>query len=157
MIDAGARTLLESGCALLIGTVDCGGMPHATRGWGLDVLDPSKDRVRILLAGDDPVALDNLRSSGRIAVTGSNIATLRSIQAKGHVVSVEPANELDERRARRYFDAFSGDIENVDTTPRLLVERLVPAEYYACEAILDEWFDQTPGPTAGCRVGGRPE
>jgi hypothetical protein len=150
-----ARALLESGCALLIGTVDCAGLPHATRGWGLDILDASKGRVRIVLPGDDPITMDNLRSTGHLAVTGVDIASLRSIQAKGHVVSVGPANAADRRRALRYLDAFSDDIERVDATPRVLIERLVPSEYYACEAALDEWFDQTPGPSAGCRVDGR--
>ncbi len=64
VIDVAARAFIESGCALLIGTVDGAGMPHAGRGWGLDVEDPVAGRVRIVLAGDDPVTVANLRSTG---------------------------------------------------------------------------------------------
>jgi hypothetical protein len=152
VIEVSTRTLLESGCALLIGTVDTCGMPHASRGWGFDVLDPAAGRVRILLAADEAVLLANLRATRRLAVTGTDVATLRSVQAKGHVISVERATAADRRRARRYYDAFSGDIELVDTTPRVLLDRLVPSDYEACVAVLDEWYDQTPGPAAGCRV-----
>jgi hypothetical protein len=156
VIDVAVRAFMESGCALLIGTVDCAGMPHASRGWGLDVEDPVAGRVRIVLAGDDPVTVANLRSTGRLAVTGTDIATLRSVQAKGHVLSLSPATPADRRRARRYCEAFFGDIERVDATPSVLVERLVPPDFEACVAVLDEWYDQTPGPGAGCRVSGRP-
>lgn len=154
MIGVAAQELLESGCALLIGTVDCAGIPHASRAWGLDVLDRATDRVRIVLAGDDAVTLANLRATGRLAVTGTDISTLRSVQGKGHVVSLERANAADCRRATRYLDAFSGDIERVDATPRVLVNRLVPSDYEACVSVLEEWYDQTPGPAAGCRVDG---
>ena len=121
MIEVAAQALLESGCALLIGTVDSDGMPNAGRAWGLDVLDPAADRVRIVLAGDDAVTVANLRSTGRLAVTGTDIETLRSVQAKGHVVSIEKATAADRRRAARYRDAFFSDIETVDATPRVLL------------------------------------
>jgi hypothetical protein len=154
VIEVAVQALLESGCALLIGTVDRAGMPHASRGWGLDVLDGAKGLVRIVLAGDDAVTLTNLRSSGRLAVTATDVATLRSVQGKGHVLSLERGTTADRRRATRYVEAFCGDIGRVDATPRVLVERLVPSTYESCVAALDEWYDQTPGPAAGCRVDG---
>lgn len=152
MIGPNDRELLEAGCALIIGTVDGKGMPHATRGWGLDVLDPAEGRVRIVLPGDDPVMLDNLHATSRLAVTGTNIPTLRSIQAKGHVLSVEDATGTDLRRAARFREAFFGDIERVDAVPRALSERLLPQSYLACVAVVDQLYDQTPGPKAGSRV-----
>ena len=154
MIELSARELLESGCALLIGTVDSAGIPHASRCWGLDLEDPATGRVRIVLSADDPVTSANLQSTGRLAVTGTDIGTLRSVQGKGRVLSVGPATAADRRRASRYCEALTGDIERVEATPRALVERLVPTDYQACVAVLDEWYDQTPGPSAGSRVDG---
>jgi hypothetical protein len=144
--------LLQSGCALLLGTVDPSGMPHATRGWGLRVIDPDRSEVRILLPGDDPIVLSNLRSTGRIAVTGVDIETLRSIQVKGRTLRIEPPTTTDRHWSTRYCDALFADIEHVEATPPALVRLLVPRDILGCDVVLDECYDQTPGPRAGTPV-----
>ena len=153
MIDTETQAHLESGSALIIGTVGADGRPHATRGWGLDVVDAARGVVRVLLAADDADVGDHVATTGRIAITGSDVATLATIQAKGRVQVVEPATAADRRRAARYCDAMFGAIGEVDGTPRELLERLVPTGYLACVVELDEWFDQTPGPRAGAPMG----
>jgi hypothetical protein len=152
VIKADFIALLESGCAMLVATVDPSGMPRATRGWGLRVLDPSAGHVRIVLADDDPVTRDNLGSTARLAVTGTDIVTLRSVQGKGRALSVEMATASDRHRAVRFCDAFFDNIQRIDATPLVLLQRLVPRAYYSCVAVIDEWFDQTPGPKAGVPV-----
>lgn len=151
-IDAGQRALLEGGCALIVGTVDVDGRPHASRAWSLEVLDPASAQVRILLAADDPAALRNV-TTGRLAITATDVLTLRSLQMKGGAVLVEDATAADRRRSERYRDAFHGNIERADGTPRALTERLVPRDLRACVAVLDESYDQTPGPGAGRPTG----
>ena len=76
-------------------SVDSNWMLHAARGFGLAVLDPREGKVRIILSGEDPVMLENLDATARLAVTGVDILTLRSIQAKGHVLSLEDATTAD--------------------------------------------------------------
>ena len=152
MIGPDAKELLESGCALIVGTVDVNGMPHAARAWGLDVIDGDATRIRVLVAADEPVMLDNLDATGLVAVTGTDIRTLRSIQAKGRVIRVEAATLADRYRADRYCETFMSDIEEVDATPRALTERLRPDRFRACTVAVDELYDQTPGPRAGERV-----
>lgn len=154
MIGAVAKEFLEAGCALIVGTVDDEGMPHASRAWGLDVLDPAEGRVRIILPGDDPVTMRNLRATGRVAVTGTDILTLRSMQAKGRVLCVEDATVVDRHRATRFCDALFGDIQLADGVPRAMSGRLAPRSYRACVAVIDQLYDQTPGPKAGSRVTG---
>jgi hypothetical protein len=154
VIDRQTKDFIEGGRALIVGTVDASGQPHATRGWGLHVVDADEGRVRVVLPGDDPVTIENLRTTRRLALTATDVPTLASIQAKGRATAIEPSDAADRRRADRYRDAFFGDIHRVDGTPRALLDRLVPREYVACVAVVDEFYDQTPGPRAGARVGG---
>lgn len=156
MIDTQTRTLLEGGGALIVGTVDDDGHPHATRGWGLDLLEAEEVRVRLLVPDDDPVALATLSPGCRLALTATDIGSLVSVQAKGRVLELEPATAADHRRVRRYCDAFFGEVERVDGTPLVLLERLVPRDVCACTVVLDEWYDQTPGPRAGTPLGAAP-
>jgi hypothetical protein len=39
-----------------------------------------------------------------------------------------------------------------DGTDRRLLERLVPLDFVACDVMIDELYDQTPGPGAGSAV-----
>jgi pyridoxamine 5'-phosphate oxidase-like protein len=151
-----AGALLQSGCALLVGSVDPSGAPHATRGWGLRIVDADRGEVRIVLPADDPITLDNLRTTGRIAVTGVDIESLRSIQVKGRALRVEAPTTTDRHWATRYCDAVFHDIEHVDGTPPALVRLLLPRDYVACVAVMDECYDQTPGPRAGTPVEATP-
>jgi hypothetical protein len=154
MIEAELRAFLEGGRSLIVATVDAEGVPRAGRGWGLDVLDPVEERVRLLLPADDPVTTENLKSPARLAVTATDVVTLSSIQGKGHVLSVAPATSADRRRVDRYRDAFFADLERTDGTPRALFDRVVHRNYCACTAIIDQWYDQTPGPRAGSPTEG---
>jgi hypothetical protein len=144
---------LQSGCGLIVGTVDSSGMPLASRGWGLDV-DATGTSARLLLASDDPALGQNLAATARIAVTGTSVRTLRSVQLKGSVRDVGPAADRDRARARRYCDDFFGDIVAVDQVERAVTERLRPADLVVCRFAVDEVFDQTPGPAAGARLVG---
>src|SRR5437879_1467956 len=76
VIDRHTKDLLEAGNALIVGTVDPAGQPHATRAWGLEVVDADGGRVRIVLPGDDPVTVENLRTTGRLALTATSVPTL---------------------------------------------------------------------------------
>ena len=152
MLSAETKDFLESGCALVVATVSSTGVPIASRGWGLDVLTPAGDRVRLLLDAHDVRALDNLDDSGAIAVTATNVPTLHSMQMKGRCVVVEAATGGDEARSDRYCEEFFADIEATDGTNRNLLVRLRPAGIIACEVEIDAFYDQTPGPGAGASL-----
>jgi hypothetical protein len=49
--------------------------------------------------------------------------------------------------------AFFQDIRDTDGSRPELLERFVPSGYVACTVDVLERFDQTPGPSAGLRVG----
>jgi hypothetical protein len=140
---------LESGCSAIVGTVAADGEPHAGRGWGIDVLDPDRGIVRLLVAAGDATTVRHLAAGGAVAVTGADVPTLRSVQLKGRSLGIEPTTDSDRRRSRRFCDEFFSDIVETDGTERGALERLVPHDVVACRVQVDEIFDQTPGPGAG--------
>jgi len=141
---------LESPCSLLVGTVSQDGLPDAIRAWGVDVLGP--DRLRVLLAADATRARANLAAGGRIALTTTNFLTMVSWQLKGRATLVQDATAAD----RIHFDEFCAGclqiLEPIHETPAATIARMIPAGVVACEMVVEQVFDQTPGPDAGARV-----
>jgi len=144
---APTKEFLESGCALIVATVDADGEPHAGRGWGLDVLEPN--RFRLLVDADDLQLRTNLAANGSIAITATHVPTLRSIQLKGHAAETEPRGEADMARLQRFCEEFFADVEATDGVPPSMMQRIVPGSLIPCEVTADAIFDQTPGPGAG--------
>jgi preprotein translocase subunit SecD len=150
VLDEDDQTFLEGGCALIVATVAADGAPHASRGWGLDVLGGGD--VRLLLDADDEQTIANVADTGSIAITAADVRTLHSVQLKGSVLASRAADPAEVARARRYSDDFFLDIHETDGTTYEVLERMVPSRFVACECHVDDWFDQTPGPGAGAPV-----
>jgi predicted pyridoxine 5'-phosphate oxidase superfamily flavin-nucleotide-binding protein len=151
VFDPETSAFLETGCALVVGTVTADGAPYAARAWGADPIGGGSD-VRVLLDALDVATIGNVEGGGRVAVTATSVRYFTSVQMKGHAVAVEPATAGDRARAARYVDDFFADIEQTDGTERALLERLVPADYVAMVVRVEEVYDQTPGPGAGGRI-----
>lgn len=143
--------MIEAGCGLTIGTADADGEPRATRGWAVQVVDPDRRRVRVLMGADDPVSVANL-DNGRIALTGANVRTLRSVQFKGRVVATESPTSADLELVGTTSAAFFSAIHEVDGNPLELIKRLLAADFIAVEFDVEEMYDQSPGPAAGTAV-----
>jgi hypothetical protein len=133
---------LHSGCSLIVGTVRDDGEPYASRGWGLTVLEPDGSRLR-LIATEGAVAI------GAIAFTACSVRTLHALQFKGTVVEIERMTDADWAKTKQYTDDFMKDIADTDGVPRHLMERILPSGYVVCTVLVDEMYDQTPGPRAG--------
>jgi hypothetical protein len=153
VLDAEVVALVEGGCGLIVATVGHDGSPHATRGWGLDVVSAEPCRVRFLLDADDTRARDDLAGGHPIAITCADVPTLRSVQLKGTSAGVAPAVAGDDERKARYAGAFYSDIHSTDGTPMHVLVRITPDEVVAVLVDVVEVFDQTPGPGAGRAVG----
>jgi hypothetical protein len=146
-------TLLESDAIILVGTVAPDGLAEASRGWGLTVrADADPPEIRLLV----PVAADrtreNLEATGRIAVTVTDVETLRSAQVKGRVARFEPATAADARAHERSFAALTEALHRSDGTDPALFQNVKPGPLTAVVATLEEVYDQTPGPAAGVRL-----
>jgi hypothetical protein len=149
VLDEDMVRFLQGGCALIVCTFDAEGAPYASRAWGLTVLcaDGGEDAVRVRL-----LVTPDVLAQGRIAITATDVPTLRSLQLKGRVSDVEPMTDDDLAKSEQYTDDFYDDIVSTDHIPRDLLERARPREFLACIVAVEELFDQTPGPRAGASV-----
>lgn len=148
------EALLEVGSALVVGTVSSAGEPRASRASSWRLVDAAGRRVRMAISADDPTVVDNLmpradRPDPPVAVTGADVATLRSVQLKGRVVAMGDPDAGDLVSIERHLDVFTRKIEATDGHPREIVRRFLPRAYVMVELVVDEAYDQTPGPGAG--------
>jgi hypothetical protein len=144
-------SILEAGTSLIVGTVGADGEPLATRAFALTIVDEEADLVRFVMSADEPVAVEHLQT-GAIAVTAADVRTLRSVQLKGRITAIEPATEHDLQTMDEHSSLFLQAIADTDgydprVSRRMLAERVVSVEF-----VVDEMFNQSPGPGAGSPV-----
>jgi hypothetical protein len=154
VIDDDVATHFESGDrSMVMATLAADGTPRASRAWGFK-FEAGGERFRALVAADDAVAVANLRATGVIALTAASVPTLAALQVKGRVVGVEQADDADRERFARYKDMFFEAVHVSDATNDVAaIARMAPRDVVAVVATADAVFDQTPGPTAGSRLG----
>jgi len=155
MFDKSTIEFLHSGCAVLIGTVDDNGQPHASRGCGVTVLDAEVGRLRLLADASDAKLVANLKPGALVAITVASVPTFQSMQMKGRVVGVETATGADEAKSRQYAADFIRDIHESDGQPMDVLGRWADRTILPCIVEIDSSFDQTPGPLAGTALARR--
>jgi hypothetical protein len=141
---------LQSGGALIIAVANAELKPHATRGWGLDVLPD--EHVRVLLDADDTTTMEYLAEREAIAITATSVSTLHSMQIKGRSLALDDVTDDDRARAARYCEDFFSEVVETDGFDRVLLDRLMPSDFVACTVRIAEVYDQTPGPGAGASI-----
>jgi hypothetical protein len=149
------RAHLESGTSHVVGLLRADGRPFVTRGWGMCV-DDGTGSGRIVLSTVEVAALGypgNDFAGAPIAVTATDVRTLRSLQLKGPVIGVAAVTDADRARLAAYCDDFFTAVAETDGIPPVLMARTIPDEVVACRFEITEAFDQTPGPGAGRPLG----
>ena len=146
-------TILETGAGLVVGTVSPDGVPRADRAWAASVVDAESRRIRFVMSADHPDVVDNLQS-GRVSLTGAEVSTYQSVQLKGRPVVVEAPAAADIALARHQSETFFEAVHRTDGNPLELLRRMLPHDMVAVEMIVEESFDQTPGPSAGSPLTG---
>jgi hypothetical protein len=146
--------MLKPGSSLIVGIVDRSGEPRATRAWAATVVDPDARRVRIVVSADDPLVVESLPHTV-LAVTGADVHTLRAHQMKGRVEIVDPPTVDDLAVMAEHSTAFMEAVHEVDGNPISELQRLLPNTLVVVEVVVDELYDQSPGPDAGAAVASR--
>jgi len=151
VIDPDVVELLGSACATFVGTVDADGAPAAAYGMGVLVSDDGSE-LRVVVSSEEARVLDNLRSTGVVAIGATDVFTLRSVQVKGRALRVEPVTAEDRIRTERYLAGYFDRVHQTDGTPLEKIRRMQPRDYAAFVMTVDELYDQTPGPQAGAAL-----
>lgn len=149
-------TLLEAGTSsVVVGMVSTEGQPFATRAWGVKVVSTSPLRIRINLSAGEAARVD--RRAGDpgpcpLAMTCSDVASLRSAQAKGLARDFEAPDVEDHVRFLEFAETFFDTVHRVDGHVRMNIGRIAPRDLVVCTLEVTELYDQTPGPQAGARL-----
>jgi hypothetical protein len=155
VVDQQLEAAIAAGNGLIVGWVGPDGEPRATRAWSAVVTDHATRRVRVVVGADDPSIEEHL-NGGVLALTGADILTLQATQMKGPVVAVEEPSESDIVTMAAHSTAFFDMVMASDGSPIELLQRLLPARVVAVEFLVEELYDQSPGPGAGQRLGAEP-
>lgn len=145
--------MLETGAGLVVGTVSADGEPRADRAWAAMVVDADSGRVRFVMSADDQAVIDNLQSA-TVSLTGAEVTTYQSVQLKGRPLVVEAPTAADVELARLQSETFFEAVHRTDGNPLESLRRMLPQRMVVVEMIVEESFDQTPGPSAGSAIGG---
>jgi hypothetical protein len=150
-IDDELKEFLESGVGVYVGATgpECG--PRVTRGWGPRVLD---DRRTMEVFVDSPGGSDvaaAVQADGRVAVVTAAATTYRSIQLKGRCLEVGDPGLGDADWVQRHRDMYAAATALVGQPPPV-TRNLWTRGVTRIRFVVEEAFDQTPGPRAGAKL-----
>ncbi len=150
-IDDQQRALIESGAAVSLGTRSADLVPNGLRAWGPRV---SPDRRSIEVFVDRPnsqACVANLQDNGRIALCFVDIGTFRALQLKGRCVEIGDPGPEDWAWIERHRTAFTDAAVRIGFLAEL-VRNMWSTQVVKLRFVVEEFFDQTPGPNAGKEI-----
>lgn len=148
-IGAAIRThILDSAGTILVGTRDDNQTSEITRGWGPTIL-PDGHTIDVcvsLSAGRK--TLENLGRCDEIAVTFSQTVTYKTVQLKGRYLESGELTEQDWEAVERQKNILVEQTK-VHGVSRDLVLRVFAPDLVRIRVVVQQAFEQTPGPGAG--------
>jgi len=150
-IDSGLKALIESVGTILVGTRDADLRPEITRGWGAHILRDSHTIDLCVSLSAGAKTLVNLRDHDEIAVTFHHTTTYKTLQLKGRFTeSGEPTPEDWDwvTRHRKELTAQAG----INRIPLDIGARIFTDDLVRIRFVVQQAFEQTPGPGAGGKV-----
>ena len=143
---------VHGGVSLLTGTCSADLVPESVRSAGIRVWSCACKLTVFLPQATADIAVANLRSNPRIAITASQVETHRTVQMKGRVLAIRAANEEEDHPlVLRYGAAFRRALDFVGI-PEGVTSGLAQWPAWAVDVEIEHVFAQTPGPLAGLRM-----
>ena len=156
MISPELQSFLESGISILVGTRDANRFPACVRAVGVRVGAGGTELLVFLPAATAATTLANAAQNGRLAVCCSRPQDHRTLQLKGQLLDVRPADERDRACIDRYRAAFAEVLAFVGLPPATTL-RIAHWPSHALRMRIEQVFVQTPGPNAGEPLGRAPQ
>jgi hypothetical protein len=129
-------------------------VPEAFRMWGASLGDDGV--LRALVSSDARETFGRLREGTLLCMTFTDVLNLRSIQVKGRSLgAAEAPGPADLACTERYHELLRPK-SRLNGTPPPLLEAIRPRSLFVVSIMVEEAYDQTPGPSAGTPLQERP-
>src|SRR5215472_1267849 len=142
---------LEPGLSILVGTVDPHGVPACCRGIAIASSDHLETLTAYLPVATSQEAIRNIALTKRIAVAASHPVDHCSTQMKGTTIETRLAHDEESGHVQRALEAFASTLDRIGV-PRRLTRSVAHWPAFAVTMRVEDMFEQTPGPQAGCRL-----
>lgn len=147
-MDAELAGFLASPVMIITGTCGSGNRPDIARGVGVGI-DGDAGRLRLVISSWQwPRTVENLRTSGRVAVTFARPSDYVSYQLKGRA-TLCPADADDLARSDRYMADILEVLAGLGLDRRLAMPWLSNRDAVVVGIDVEAVYVQTPGPKAG--------
>ena len=157
LLSADVLAMMVRGVSVNVASRDAALRPSLMRAVGSDVA-PDGSRITVYLArSQSGQLLQDIASTGHLAVVFSEPATHRSVQLKAGAATLRPAMESDLPVLARYLASMEHEVARVGFPPPLTRAMLACRldDVVAVTFSPEEAYDQTPGPRAGKSLEGR--
>jgi hypothetical protein len=147
--------MMARGVSVIVGSRDAQLRPSIMRAVGSRVEAGGQDITVYLARGGSRQLLQDIASTGQLAVVFSEPSTHRTVQLKASRAEIRQATEADAPVLAAYLKSMEHEIQQVGFAPPLtramLAHRL--DDVVAVRFTPEQAFDQTPGPRAGAPLG----
>ena len=144
------KTFVESQVMVYVATRDAALQPEAGLGWGPRMTSASELEVFVDGAAAEKIVA-NLRENRQIAVTFASPITHRSVQVKGWCSDIGEPVEEDTPWIERHRTMVT-EVLRARGTPAHVSRTWWSRELVKLRCVVEQRFDQTPGPGAGGKL-----
>jgi hypothetical protein len=133
---------------ILVGTRDAHLIPEITRGWGPTILPDGHTIDLCISLSAGAQTLDNLRDQEEIAVAFHQTVSYKTVQLKGRFLESGDLSAQDWESFERQKNILTEQSKAHRIPPNLGL-RILPFDPVRIRFVVQQAFEQTPGPGAG--------
>lgn len=143
--------ILESVGTILVGTRDATLTPEITRGWGPTILPDGHTMDVCVSLSTGAKTLENLADCDEIAITFHQTVTYQTVQLKGRFLESGELTAQDWEAFEHQKNIFLEQTK-MHGLPLSIASRLFTSDLVRVRFVVQEAFEQTPGPGAGAKL-----
>jgi hypothetical protein len=151
LIDAMLKAFLEAEVTIYVGTRAADLTPEITMGWGMRVQPEGREVDIFIDRAAGARTLENLRTSRLIAVTCASAITFQTVQVKGVCTEIEAPTQDDLVWVNGHREAYAEAVRFRGIPPHVSSSTW-SRDVMRVRFLVNELFDQTPGPGAGKKL-----
>jgi hypothetical protein len=156
LLPADFLAMMTRGVSVIVGSRDARMQPSLMRAVGSKV-EPDGDEITVyLVRAQSRQLIQDIAATGHLAVVFCEPASHRTVQVKASRAQLRQATPEDAPVLARYLESMEHEIQCVGYPPEMTRAMLAHQldDVVAVSLRPEQAFDQTPGPKAGCALGG---